>query len=101
LLPSSYDRLCPPGNARIINRPVDVSLIHHGQIVALYTPLNWIHALSVENRVRFTLNHGFDPLLLQSISDVSRVAREGDKIVVWGGGPLMAHVAVAEECTTA
>jgi hypothetical protein len=80
---------------------MSMGIIHHGQIVALDTPLNWIHALSVENRVRFTLNHGFNPLLLQSISDVSRVAREDDEIVVWGGGPLMAHVAAAEECTTA
>ncbi len=70
-----------------------IGIIDHGQIVALDTPLNLIRSLSVENRVRFSLNHGFDPSLLKSITGVSRVAREGDEIVVYGSGPLMAHVA--------
>jgi ABC-2 type transport system ATP-binding protein len=72
-----------------------IGIIDRGQIVALDTPLNLIHALSAENRVRFSLNHGFDPSLLQSVSGVSRVAREGDEIVVHGTGALMAHVAAA------
>jgi ABC-2 type transport system ATP-binding protein len=72
-----------------------IGIIDHGQIVALDTPLNLIHALSAENRVRFSLNHGFDPSRLQSVSGVSRVTREGDEIVVYGTGPLMAHVAAA------
>jgi ABC-2 type transport system ATP-binding protein len=70
-----------------------VGIIDQGRIVALDTPLNLIQALSAENRVRFSLNHGFDPALLQSVSGVSRVVREGDEIVVYGSGPLMAHVA--------
>ena len=72
-----------------------VGIIDQGRLMALDTPLNLIHALSAENRVRFSLNHGFDPALLQSVSGVSRVAREGDEIVVCGTGPLMAHVAAA------
>jgi ABC-2 type transport system ATP-binding protein len=70
-----------------------IGIIAHGRIVALDTPLNLIRALPIENRVRFSLNHGFDPSLLQSVSGVSRIAREGDEIVVYGTGPLMAHVA--------
>jgi ABC-2 type transport system ATP-binding protein len=70
-----------------------IGLIDHGQIAALDTPLNLVQGLSAENRVRFRLNHGFDPSLLQAVRGVSRVTRDGDEIVVYGTGPLMAHVA--------
>ena len=72
-----------------------IGIIDQGRFVALDTPLNLIQGLSAENRVRFSLNHGFDPALLRSVSGVSRVAREGEEIVVYGSGPLMAHVAAA------
>ena len=70
-----------------------IGLIDHGQIAALDTPLNLVQGLSAEHRVRFSLNHGFDPSLLQAVRGVSRVTRDGDEIVVYGTGSLMAHVA--------
>ena len=72
-----------------------IAIVDHGRIVALDTPQNLVHGLQAENRVRFGVHNGFDPAWLQTVSGVSRAVREGDEVIVYGSGPLMARVAAA------
>jgi ABC-2 type transport system ATP-binding protein len=72
-----------------------VAIVDHGRIVALDTPAALIRQVQAESRVRFGVTNGFDPSWMQGVPGVSQVAREGDQIVVSGGGPLMARVAAA------
>ncbi len=72
-----------------------VAIIDQGRIVALDTPRKLIGDLQAGSRVRFTLENGFDPALLEQVTGVTRVSREGSEVVVHGNGPLMAHVAAA------
>jgi ABC-2 type transport system ATP-binding protein len=72
-----------------------IAIVDHGRIVALDTPAALIRQVQAESRVRFGVANGFDPSWLRNVPGVSQVAREGDQVVVSGGGPLMARVAVA------
>lgn len=72
-----------------------VAIIDQGRIVALDTPRKLIGDLHAGSRVRFTLDNGFNPALLEQVTGVTRVDREGSEVVVHGNGPLMAHVAAA------
>jgi len=71
-----------------------VAIIDRGRIVALDTPRALIHETHPESRVRFTLQNGFDPHLLEQVEGVNRVVREGDEVTVYGNGPLMARIAI-------
>ncbi len=72
-----------------------VAIIDQGRIVALDTPHKLIGDLQAGSRVRFTLENGFNPDLLEKVKGVTGVSREGSEVVVYGNGPLMAHVAAA------
>jgi ABC-2 type transport system ATP-binding protein len=72
-----------------------VAIVDHGRIVALDTPAALIRQVQAESQVRFGAANGFDPSWLRGVPGVREVAREGDQVLVSGGGPLMARVAVA------
>ncbi|HSD84669.1 MAG TPA: ABC transporter ATP-binding protein [Anaerolineae bacterium] len=71
-----------------------IAIIDHGRVVAIDTPQNLIRRVQAEARVRFSAD-GLKPESLQAVSGVSRVVRDGNDMVVYGTGPLMAHVAAA------
>jgi len=63
-----------------------VAIIDSGRIVALDSPENLIRNLNAENRVVFTAQEGFQPVLLSGLPGVTRVEPIGERIVVYGRG---------------
>lgn len=72
-----------------------VAIVDRGRIVALDSPDDLIRRLGAGAGVRFTIGDGFDADFLRALPDVGEVTREGDQVVVRGGGPLLARVAAA------
>ena len=71
-----------------------VLVIDHGRIVALDSPANLVRGLESEVRILFTAEPGFDPAPLGSLPGVSRVEKNGEKIVVTGRGDRLIVVVV-------
>lgn len=72
-----------------------IAIIDHGKIVGLDTPQTLIAGLQSGTRVRFTATSGFKEGLLRPVPGVSQVLSQGQEIIVYGSGPLLAHVATA------
>ncbi len=75
-----------------------VAIVDHGRLIALDQPQQLIQGLKAEACVRFTNTNGFNPASLSGIPGVTRAAREGQEIVVYGknnrgGGSLLLQVA--------
>jgi len=43
-----------------------------------------VSKLGADSRVLFTTSHAFDPESLQALDGVTRVEREGDRVIVYG-----------------
>jgi ABC-2 type transport system ATP-binding protein len=61
-----------------------VAIMDHGKIVALDSPAALVRNLGADSRVLFTTSHAFDPKSLQALDGVTRVEREGDRVIVYG-----------------
>jgi len=61
-----------------------VAIMNHGKIVALDSPAALVSKLGADSRVLFTTSHAFDPESLQALDGVTRVEREGDRVIVYG-----------------
>lgn len=61
-----------------------VAIIDHGRVIALDTPPALIRNLGAEHRVLFNVDSRFDPQLLKSISNVTRLEQDGPRVVVYG-----------------
>jgi len=66
-----------------------VAIIDGGRLRALDTPSNLIRAHSAENRVIFSAEAGFDPGRMRTLPRVSRVERDGERIIAYGSDPKM------------
>lgn len=71
-----------------------VAIIDRGRLVALDSPEALIRGLDAETNVRFGGLNGLDPASLRGVPGVSRAEREGEEIVVYGSGPLLARAVV-------
>lgn len=71
-----------------------VAIVDGGKIVALDSPEALIRGLDAETNVRFGGLNGLDPASLRGVLGVSRAEREGEEIVVYGSGPLLARAVV-------
>jgi ABC-2 type transport system ATP-binding protein len=71
-----------------------VVIIDGGRLVALDSPEALIRGLHTGSSVRFGGLEGFDPAPLRVLPGVERVTREGDEIVVYGDGALLARTVV-------
>lgn len=63
-----------------------VLVVDHGRVVALDSPEALIRSLAGEVRVLFTAAAGFDPAPLRALEGVTRVERNGDRVLVAGRG---------------
>jgi len=78
-----------------------VMIVDHGRVVALDTPSALVCSLGAESRVLFNCERAFDLQVLKSISAVSRVEQDGQRVIVYGRAPqpgqspLIAEVANA------
>ena len=72
-----------------------VAIIDQGRVVALDAPDALIRHFHSEVRVRFSANNGFDPAPLLAVPGVSRIERQGQEMLVYGTGALLARVAAA------
>jgi ABC-2 type transport system ATP-binding protein len=78
-----------------------VMIVDHGRVVALDTPSALVCSLGAESRVLFNCERAFDLQVLKSISAVSRVGQDGQRVIVYGRAPqpgqspLIAEVANA------
>jgi len=64
-----------------------VMIVDHGREVALDTPSALVRSLGAESRVLFNCEGAFDPQVLKSISAVSRVEQDGQRVIVYGRAP--------------
>jgi ABC-2 type transport system ATP-binding protein len=64
-----------------------VMIMDHGRVMALDTPSALVRGLGAESRVLFNCERAFDPQLLKSISAVSRVEQDGQRVIVYGHAP--------------
>ena len=71
-----------------------VAIIDSGRVMVLDSPEALIWEGSTAGSVRLDGLDGFDPAALRDLPGVSRVAWEGDQLVVYGGGPLLTRVIV-------
>jgi ABC-2 type transport system ATP-binding protein len=78
-----------------------VAIVDHGCMVALDAPAALVRSLGAETRVLFGCENVYDPQALKSISTVTRVERDGQRVIVYGRSvqpgqpPLIAEVANA------
>ncbi len=72
-----------------------VAIVDGGKVVALDTPGALIAGLGAEMSVSFTAENGFDPSPLKGLPQVSEVRRDGGRVSVRGGGPLLTTVVTA------
>jgi ABC-2 type transport system ATP-binding protein len=76
-----------------------VAIVDHGRVVALDTPAALVRNLGAESRVLFNLENSYDLQVLKSISSVTRVEQDGQRVIVYGRSvqlgqpPLIAEVA--------
>jgi ABC-2 type transport system ATP-binding protein len=61
-----------------------VAIVDHGKIVALDSPRHLVDGLGEENRVVFETPGDFGQAILDKLSDIGRVERFGDRVVVYG-----------------
>ncbi len=61
-----------------------VAIVDHGRIVALDTPAALIRSLGMDSRVLLTLETTYNPQELTTFSGVTRVERDGQRVVVYG-----------------
>ena len=62
-----------------------VAIMDRGRIVALDSPANLIRSHGTENRITFTADGGCESKL-QALAGVTRVDRDGDRVIVQGSG---------------
>jgi len=67
-----------------------VAIVDRGRLVALDTPENLVRSLGAEHRVVFTASALRDPSFLRDLPGVSRVEQNGDRVIVYGRGDLLA-----------
>jgi ABC-2 type transport system ATP-binding protein len=72
-----------------------VAIIDDGRVVALDSPEVLVQEGAQEASVRLEGVDGFDPADLHELDVVSRAEWDGDELVVYGRGPLLARVIVA------
>jgi ABC-2 type transport system ATP-binding protein len=72
-----------------------VAIVDRGRVVAMDAPGALVRGLGAGQRLRFRPLGPFDPDSLRALPGVQRVDRDGDQVVVSGGGPLLATVAAA------
>jgi ABC-2 type transport system ATP-binding protein len=72
-----------------------VAIIDDGRVVALDSPEVLVQEGAQEASVRLEGVDGFDPTDLHELDVVSRAEWDGDELVVYGRGPLLARVIVA------
>lgn len=76
-----------------------VAIVDHGRVVANDTPAALVRSLGADSRVLFNLESSYDPQALKSISSVTRVEQDGQRVIVYGRtvqsgqSPLIAEVA--------
>ena len=66
-----------------------VAIMDKGKIIALDTPENLIQSLGVESRVVFTLKEPHDIACCRSLSAVTLVEQNGDRVLVQGKGDML------------
>ena len=66
-----------------------VAIMDKGKIIALDTPENLIQSLGVESRVVFTLKEPHDIACCRSLSTVTLVEQNGDRVLVQGKGDML------------
>jgi ABC-2 type transport system ATP-binding protein len=66
-----------------------VAIMDKGKIIALDTPENLIQSLGVESRVVFTLKEPHDITCCRSLSAVTLVEQNGDRVLVQGKGDML------------
>ncbi len=66
-----------------------VAIMDKGRIIALDTPENLIQSLGVESRVVFTLKEPHDIACCRSLSGVTLVEQNGDRVLVQGKGEML------------
>jgi ABC-2 type transport system ATP-binding protein len=71
-----------------------VAIIDEGRVVALDSPEALVREGDPEASVRLQGLDGFDVAALRTLDNVSRAGWEGDELVVYGHGPLLARVIV-------
>ena len=71
-----------------------VLVIDHGRIVALDSPADLVRGLKSEIRILFTAAPGFDPAPLRALPGVSRVEKNGEKVIVAGQGDRLIVVVI-------
>lgn len=70
-----------------------LAIVDKGRIVAMGTPQALISQVQGESRVYFTADEHFQTAILESVQGVTRVTLNGNAIVVYGQGALLARVA--------
>jgi ABC-2 type transport system ATP-binding protein len=63
-----------------------IAIIDHGTVIAIDTPSNLIHGIEAEKRVIFETNDAFTPDTLHSLSSITKVEHNGNRVVVHGKG---------------
>jgi ABC-2 type transport system ATP-binding protein len=71
-----------------------VLVIDHGRIVALDSPANLVRDLKSEIRILFTADPGFDPAPLRALPGVTRVEKNGEKVIIAGQGDRLIVILV-------
>jgi ABC-2 type transport system ATP-binding protein len=71
-----------------------VAILDHGRIVALDTPEALIQSLGVESRLVLTIPDDNGDLPLQELTQVSRVERSGDRVVIYGSKEGLASAVI-------
>jgi ABC-2 type transport system ATP-binding protein len=71
-----------------------VAIIDEGRVVALDSPEALVREGDPEASVRLQGLDGFDVAALRTLDNVSRAGWEGNKLVIYGHGPLLARVIV-------
>jgi len=74
-----------------------VAIVDHGRVIALDTPAALVRNLGAESRVLFNLKKDDDLRVLKGIGNMTRVERDGQRVIVFGhsnqsGQPLIAEV---------
>ena len=72
-----------------------LAVLSRGRLLAEGTAAELIAAHQSETIVRFTAPPGVDLSYLSAVAEVRHVERDGDQVLVRGGGPLLARVAHA------
>ena len=71
-----------------------VLVMHRGRIVALDTPENLIHGQAGETRIIVRVEAEFDPGVLAGLEGVTRIEREGSRVICYGRGDRLIPLVV-------